>query len=101
MVKRRTDKRIQIDSLPELAEFATCLTDSHFIDHLATFSILDLQRLSAAMPDIERQQAIILIAYILKTDLHIDEILLANNAVSKEILQALAYIKECESSQEI
>ncbi len=80
-----------LDGLRQFAEFLKKYGNSNDLKHI---EVLDLEGLTHLLPEFQKTKAIELIAYILKNDPYIEELLLVNNKLSKDILEELGRLKD-------
>ncbi|MDR3492756.1 MAG: hypothetical protein P4M12_12080 [Gammaproteobacteria bacterium] len=83
-------RTIEIYSIEGLIQFADFLKKYRKSSDLIGIEILDLEGLTHGLPAYQKAKAVELISYILKNDPYIEELLMVNNQLSKEILEELS-----------
>jgi hypothetical protein len=90
--------KVEIYTLEGLSQFVDFLKKYGKSKDLKHIEVLDLEGLTHMLPEFQKAKAIEMIAFILKNDPYIEELLMVNNKLSKEILEELAVIKGREET---
>jgi len=81
---------LEIYTLEGLKQFCDFLKKYGKSSDLKHIEILDLEGLTHLLPSFQKPKAVELLSYILKNDPYIEELLMVNNELSKQILADLA-----------
>jgi|GEM_PF-5925089 len=95
---RDASRTIEIYTIEGLIQFADFLKKCGSSVDLVGIEILDLEGLTYGLPDYQKEKAVELISYILKNDPYIEELLMINNPLSKQILEDLGNYNKKENS---